>query len=246
VQIRILAAVLALSLSSFAQVIGGGAKIGGGATFGGSGAVGSFTAVHPAQTITTCGATVSCAITVTSTAAGSTLLLIAEGYLNGSGPRNFSSVNGGMTHCSGASWGNNYSGGNYTFGDCAYLLSTTGGDTTFTWTWDFAPTAQSLHFYEISHTGGAVSIGTITAVSDAACTTCTLGANTLTGGTNYAQYQIWTGGDVMSAITGSYTAVYDTNNFNSAYLLNSASGSAPSVTQASSLTVKGSAIFFYH
>lgn len=121
---------------------------------------------------------------------------------------------------------------------CSYVLSATGGETSFTCTFSSAPgTFSSCGFIQWHYTGPSASFDTSGLKADTACTSCAGVTLTLSGSNDaIAQFGIPTSGS-FTAITSPYsTNATMVDGMLAASSLNTASGTAPTLTQSISGT----------
>lgn len=198
--------IIGLSLLGFALVFGQGG-VGGKGGFGGKGGVGggmtaggkTWTLIQHPKNFTCSGTAgvgnITCTVTASSSTSGNLLILLSGLFVPAqSGNPSFSSASGDSvwTHCPSQGAFENYSGSNWEASDCAYILSATGGATSFSFVWQLNSTGGSysadtelLEFhpssggatYETCGAGGATACVT----TSASCSTCTGPTPTVTG-----------------------------------------------------------------
>lgn len=146
----------------------------------------------------------SCTVTVSSVGAGHML----AAFVALANPETFTGVSGGesWTHCAGSNgcaFGS-VAGGGYT--DVWYVLSTTGGETSFTCNLSGTDSLyQGCGIMEFSYSGSSVSFDASNGNSNAsACSSCAAPALSLTG-TKDAIVQIGIPNNSMTAITSPYS-----------------------------------------
>lgn len=167
-----------------------------------------------------------CTVTVTSTGAGHLLLLLSSAFQSGTSAQTtptFRSASGDglWTHCPSnvAASGNN---SNLAFEatDCAYILSSTGGATSVSFTWNLKANTTTanidVEFLEVSRSTGTAILDASGSTSNNNCSTgsCIGPALTLNGASEFVAQWI-AHSDGCSAISGaSYTNPFDNDTSN--------------------------------
>lgn len=179
----------------------------------------------------------TCSVTVSSVGAGHSL--IAFSMYGHTGQVTLSSVNGetwtSCPTCAGGQSGNGFT-------DAKYVLSATGGETSFTCTADITPTGyNSCGIVELSWSGSSVTYADSNKASDTSCTSCAGIALTVSG-TN-AIFQMGIPAQSLTAISSPYsTNAQFYSGSGEAVSLNTSSGTAPTWTGSPSGTVSVAAI----
>jgi len=126
----------------------------------------------------------ACTVTASATTAGNLLIMASSVFNNTAVSPTFVSASGDgtWTHCP-ASAGASNSGSSDTT-DCAYLLSATGGATSFTFTWTFTSGTSidiDVELYEVHRSTGTATYDTGNANGNTACSSCTGPTGTIAG-----------------------------------------------------------------
>ena len=190
----------------------------------------------------------TCTITVASTGSGHLLVLAGVGDSTGSA-HSFSSASGGgsWVHCTACTNGGLFFGSTYSSNDIAYVLSSSSGATSITWTWNGSMTSSGLLFEELSYSGSTITYDTAgNGGLLAACSSCSGVALSPAG----SQEVIIQYGNPLNSITGISGGTYGNliidSNFSDSFAtqLNSANGTAPAWSTSSSGTFWPIAIAF--
>lgn len=182
----------------------------------------------------------TCTVTVSSVTAGH--ILIAYGQNDAASSNALSSVSGETwTDCSACQ---SLSTGIQI--DVQYVLSATGGETSFTCNFNSAPISyESCAVIELAHSG-TVSFDTGGTTNSASCPTPCTGVGLTLAGTSEAVIQLAIPYTVnITSVSSPYTAMCINNGCggpSSAYLLNTSSGTAPSWAYTGSQQLTMSAI----
>jgi hypothetical protein len=167
----------------------------------------------------------TCVVTATATTSGHGLLALLSARIvesTGSNPTQpaFVSMTGdsAWTHCSAGLIGAANNPANaWQVTDCAYITSSTGGATTFTWTESFAGFttggySMDVTLIEFSKSNGAIIFDTGNSTSSSACTSCGGPAITLTGTSEYIfDWMSSSGGTAISISGAQYTTPFITD-----------------------------------
>lgn len=200
--------------------------------------------------------TLHCAVTATATTAGNLLIFLSSVFQNGTGISALltSSASGDSTwtHCSVCYFPEQYETKEWEIVDAWYILSATGGATSFTFSWNILldecngaggcfVDAELLEVHRSTGTatfdaGNANGSG---ATGSADCTSCVGPALTLSGTSDYIAQWMGYGGDSIVGISGAaYTNPIDIDNTNVfgafAGALNQSSGAAQTWTGTAS------------
>lgn len=212
---------------------------------------GTWTKVQSVQK-NNCGDVTNCTITYSATGAGHLLVIALTWYGNTNSPPTFSSASGGGTwvHCPSCYVVRAYSGNNQILVDGAYVLSSTAGvtSTTYTMSGKGTSTLWTLEFMEYAWSGSTIAYDTSNNASLTACTSCAAPALTLTG-TADVIVQFIEPEQGVTAISGSYTdpADFDTGCAGAcgavAGAMNVSSYSAPNWTCTSGQAAVGAMAF---
>lgn len=207
-------------------------------------------------------ADISCAVTVTSTGAGHLLLAMSSMFVTQALAPTFTSVTGDgtWTHCPSQMANLNYSANNWENADCAYILSSTGGATTITYTWHIGGAIPAwfidVEVLEVSRSTGTATYETCggggatdcTIITPNPCTACTGPVPTVTGNADFVAQ--WNASEndcsaVASPYNTSPSPVFDHSNVTGAYSwsLSQTSGNAASWTCTSGGVPRSAAAF---
>jgi hypothetical protein len=197
---------------------------------------------------------VACTVTATSTGAGHLLILLSSAYEGQNAGNNtapsYVSASGDSTwtHCPSSYANIQYSTNNFEATDCAYVLSSAGGATSFTFTWSYPTGTQfsniDVEFLEVVRSTGSATYDTGNNTTSSCATSCAGPTLTLTGSSDYIAQ--WTGADAtINSVSGAYTnpADIDTSNVVGGFAgaLNQSSGTGPtwSVTSGGGSALSG-------
>lgn len=185
---------LAISLLYGQQVITARFRSGG----GGGGGVTWTLIQHPTNFTcagTTGVATQTCSVTTAATTAGNLLVLVSGSFVGAQisvAPAFGSATGDSLTHCPSQLGNEQYAANSYESVDCAYILSATGGATTFSFSWQYNSSGGgydiNVGLYEYHRSTGTATYETCAGGGTAACvvlssscTTCTGPVPTVTG-----------------------------------------------------------------
>jgi hypothetical protein len=191
----------------------------------------------------------SCTVTASATTAGNLLILASSVYNNTAVSPTFVSASGDgtWTHCPICAGASNSGSSDTT--DAAYILSATGGATSFTFTWAFTSGTSDdidVELYEVHRSTGTAIYDTSNANGNTACSSCSGPSVTLTG-TDFVA--VWGAFNDTITMPGSpYTNPSDSENANVgggfAGALNQTSYSTPVFGMASSTRAAISVLAF--
>jgi hypothetical protein len=176
----------------------------------------------------------TCAVTVSSVPAGDLL----EVWILNAANRTISSVaeTGGTdtwVHCTAGTGGcHNFCGAGSV--DMSYVISSGGGATTITTTISSADGSfYAALVLDFKRGSGTATFDDANVVTDSTnCTSCTGTSFTGMTGTQNVASQLFVGNGTISAISGSYTYVTNTDGVGMAYWLNATANTVPNWTQA--------------
>jgi hypothetical protein len=195
----------------------------------------------------TCSAATSgnlgCTVTASATTAGHLLILVSSAFEGQTGTNHtaptFVSASGDSTwtHCASSYAHVEYTINAFENADCAYILSATGGATSFTFTWSFPTSTDSaavdVELLEVARSSGTAAFDTGNTATSSGCASCVGPTLTLSGASDYIAQ--WNGNaNGCTAISGAYTNPFDNDNSNVfgtfAGALNQSSGTGPTWT----------------
>jgi hypothetical protein len=194
-----------------------------------------------------CGAFNTCAVTVPAT--GTSHLLFAVGTFGGVGIH-ITGMSGGSTGAlnsgpgawyhpadgggQGATASCNPSGAGSNSADCAYVLTSTAGSTTITFTLSGVPTGSTCWVYEVPYGNNPIQAELPISAYQTPSGTTTTGAALWLSGANDIIFQAISPAQFVTAISGGYTISTASTGPAVAYLENSTNGVAPTWTQNTS------------